>query len=384
MRSLLFISLFLSLRSALAAAIVFKTRSIDVWRPRNYTAVSDARTASAIQEKCHRLQWDRLSVKAPDVTDQYTLAQLGRMAANAYALPGAPNWWNLDPIWSSSFPIGWENPIDGFRGHVFVNPDNTTVVLSIKGTTLNGPTSKADKLNDNLMFSCCCARVDFTWVFRTVCDCYAKHSRCDNTCLSESLVKDSLFYNTGLDLIGNITTLFPDSDIWLVGHSLGGALASLLGTTYGLPAVAFESPGERLASTRLDIPIPPEIITTGNYSLAPVTHIYHTADPIPQGTCTGRASPCAQAGYALETRCHLGTSIVYDTVGRLKWSVDIRTHPIKEVINRILEQEIWWEFGRQVPRARAEEDCADCDQWEFGDYLPPAENTTFVVQKILE
>jgi hypothetical protein len=84
-----------------------------------------------------------------------------------------------------SFPIGWENPIDGFRGHVFVNPDNTTVVLSIKGTTLSGPTSKADKLNDNLMFSCCCARVDFTWVFRTVCDCYAKHSRCDNTCLSE-------------------------------------------------------------------------------------------------------------------------------------------------------------------------------------------------------
>ena len=99
---------------------------------------------------------------------------------------------------SQSFPIGWENPIDGFRGHVFVNPDNTTVVLSVKGTTINGPTSKADKLNDNLMFSCCCARVDITWVFRTVCDCYAKHQRCDNTCLSNSLIKDSLFYNIGI------------------------------------------------------------------------------------------------------------------------------------------------------------------------------------------
>ena len=134
-------------------------------------------------------------------------------------------------------------------------------------------------------------------------------------------------------------------------------MASLLGTTYGLPAVTFESPGERLASTRLGIPLPPEIAATGNYSLAPVTHVYHTADPIPQGTCTGRTSPCAQAGYALETRCHLGSTIVYDTVGRLKWSVDIRTHPIKELINRILEKEIWWEFGRQVPRARTEEDC---------------------------
>lgn len=104
---------------------------------------------------------------------------------------------NLD-YGSQSFPIGWENPIDGFRGHVFLNPDNTTVVLSIKGTTLSGPTSKADKLNDNLMFSCCCARVDFTWVFRTVCNCYAKNWQCDNTCLSKSLVEDSLFYNIGL------------------------------------------------------------------------------------------------------------------------------------------------------------------------------------------
>ena len=101
MLSLLFISLFLSLRSVLATARVFRTRSIDVYRPRNYTAIYDARTASVIQEKCHGLQWDRLSVPAPDVTDQYTLAQLARMAANAYALPGAPNWWDLDPMWSA-------------------------------------------------------------------------------------------------------------------------------------------------------------------------------------------------------------------------------------------------------------------------------------------
>ena len=218
MRPLLFISLVLSLHAVLAGAGGFKTTHIDVYRPRNYTAVNNARTASLVQEKCHRLQWDKLSVPAPDVTHRNTLAQLARMAANAYALPGAPNWWDLDPMWTSvrrfwlvshrvalisyygsqSFPIGWENPIDGFRGHVFVNPDNSTVVLSIKGTTLSGPTSKADKLNDNLLFSCCCARVDFTWVLRTVCDCYAKHSRCDNTCLSKSLVEDSLFYNIGV------------------------------------------------------------------------------------------------------------------------------------------------------------------------------------------
>lgn len=52
-------------------------------------------------ERCLDFEWDRHSVLAPDVTDQYTLAQLARMAANAYALPGAPNWWDLDPMWTS-------------------------------------------------------------------------------------------------------------------------------------------------------------------------------------------------------------------------------------------------------------------------------------------
>lgn len=119
---------------------------------------------------------------------------------------------------SQSFPIGWENPIDGFRGHVFVDPGNTTVVLSIKGTTLNGPTSKADKLNDNLMFSCCCARVDFTWIFRTVCDCYAKQSRCDNTCLSKSLVQDSLFYSIGVVCSSSFSLHLPgEVDFFSIG-----------------------------------------------------------------------------------------------------------------------------------------------------------------------
>jgi len=110
MRSLLFISLFLFLHPVLTTARTLKTRTVDVYRPRNYTAVDEARTASVTQGKCHGLQWDRLSVLAPDITDQYTLAQLARMAANAYALPGAPNWWDLDPIWSSVRIFRFTNP----------------------------------------------------------------------------------------------------------------------------------------------------------------------------------------------------------------------------------------------------------------------------------
>ncbi|KIP12275.1 hypothetical protein PHLGIDRAFT_27422 [Phlebiopsis gigantea 11061_1 CR5-6] len=325
------------------------------------------------------IEWDEVHMLAPDVEDKHTLAQLARMAGNAYAVPGESSWYELDRTWNRTFRLGWQGSADGFRGHVFLSPDDSIVVLSIKGTTLNGPTSKKDKFNDNLLFSCCCAWVDFSWVFNKVCDCYAKHYRCDNTCLSEALIEDSLFYNIGVEMVTDLRYTYPTSSIWLVGHSLGGALASLLGTTFGLPAVAFESPGERLAARRLHLPLPPPD-ARARPPHAPVTHVYHNADPIPQGACTGWGSPCASAGYALETRCHLGRSIVFDTVTKFGWAADVRKHPIREVILNVLEAQLsigdGWEVDedgtvRDVPVARYEEDCVDCFKWEFGDYKKP-------------
>lgn len=142
---------------------------------------------------------------------------------------------------------------------------------------------------------------------------------------------------------------YPRADIWLTGHSLGGALAALLGARFGLPAVSFESPGEKLASERLLLPSPP---------ISPVTHVFHNADPIALGTCTGLDSACTAGGFAMETGCHTGKRIVYDVVNVLGWKPNVQKHVIKDVIHKVLEADVEWEEGREVPLARDEEE--DC------------------------
>jgi lipase ATG15 len=72
--------------------------------------------------------------------------------------------------------------------------------------------------------------------------------------------------------------------MWLTGHSLGGALASLIGLTFGVPTVTFETPPERLASQRLHLPSPPALKPEDML----IWHFGHTADPIYLGICTVR------------------------------------------------------------------------------------------------
>ncbi|KAF8328842.1 Alpha/Beta hydrolase protein [Cantharellus anzutake] len=250
------------------------------------------------------------------------------MTWDAYLSPKDTTWYDLGNGWNVSYPVGWEPGSDGFRGHVFATPDNSTIVLGIKGTSAGfmgggGPTARKDKLNDNLLWSC-------------------------------SLAEDSLFYSVGTNLYNNLTYMYPHSNIWITGHSLGGGLASLLGITFGVPAVAFESPGDKAAAEHLHLPMPP--------STHHVTHVYHNADPVPLGACTGPLSSCYLAGFALETHCHLGRSIVYDTVGKLGWSVNIQNHQLSVIINDVLT--LPWD----VPNAIPEDDCVECHSWEFGDY----------------
>src|SRR6266545_1569192 len=172
-------------------------------RPSSFEALNIARKNWKPGLTPAQLDWDHWAVQTPDVSKRSTLYQLAKMSANSYVLDNttSSDWYDMSGEWSST-PHGWRPEDDGLRGHIFVSDDNSTVVVSIKGTSPGwlvgegGPTVHKDKLNDNLLFSCCCARVGPTW--SPVCDCFKGNYRCDADCVEDSLKDDGLFYPIGL------------------------------------------------------------------------------------------------------------------------------------------------------------------------------------------
>lgn len=319
------------------------------------------------------LEWSpEEKISVPDVHDKDTLVSLALMSSNAYVrLPKSEkekkklDWIDVGDPWdvdreNPDINFGWLE--DGLRGHVFVSNDTKTVVIAIKGTSGAGipgggsdETTGNDKTNDNLLFLCCCARVSYLWT--TVCDCYEKTYTCNQDCLESELIRQDRYYQAVLDLYRNVTKLYPPekTDIWVTGHSLGGALALLLGRTYGLPVVAFEAPGEMLATKRLHLPQPPGIPPHMEH----IWHIGNTADPIFMGVCNGVSSSCSLAGYAMETTCHTGLLCIYDVVTDLGWHVNLLNHRIHTVIDDIILA------YNVTPTCIPQPPCRDCFNWRF-------------------
>ncbi|KAJ2719337.1 putative lipase atg15 [Coemansia sp. Benny D115] len=314
-------------------------------------------------------------LRIPNVTHRPTLASMARMVANAYQPTDSETWENLGDRWSTHDSFGWKG--DGLRGHVFADKDNSTVVISLKGTSstffLGGgsETSVRDKYNDNRLFSCCCAYVDFTW--STVCDCHVSGNKCNSTCLENTMndeSSDNYFYAAAM-IFMDVVKQYPDADIIFTGHSLGGSVASLLGLTFGLPTIAFEAPGDRLAAERLHLPKP----THGIMESIPLFHVGNTADPVYMGMCSGRTSSCYYAGYAMESKCHTGRQLVFDTVKYRDWRLDIRHHRINEVIYLVIESWGRMDPDETFPLLTAEsKDCSDCGLWNFVNDTSPQVN----------
>lgn len=47
--------------------------------------------------------------------------------------------------------------------------------------------------------------------------------------------------------------------------------------------------------------------------------------------------------------CHQGRVIQFDTVQKLSWSVDVRTHPIRVVLERLLGDKAEWRYKETEP-----------------------------------
>ncbi|KAN0103279.1 autophagy protein atg15 [Hyaloscypha variabilis] len=308
--------------------------------------------------------WSMDEVDGPDVSNVETILTFAQMAANAYApVVDEGDWKDVNGGYNRTddYGFGWDS--DGLRGYLYADEMNSTIVIGVKGTTLaiwdGDGTTTNDKENDNLFFSCCCGQQG-NYLYRQVCDCAQGTYTCNVSCLKHSLRKENRYYAAARYLYSNVTALFPDANVWMAGHSLGGSVSAMIGLTYGVPALTFQAVPDALPATRLGLPVPPGVNPdkpaqreyTGAY------HFGHNADPIYMGTCNGATASCSYAGYALESACHSGRECVWDVVNKNGTRVSVITHKIIYVIESVIKK---W---KQAPECNFTPECYDCPLWK--------------------
>lgn len=304
--------------------------------------------------------WHPDYVMGPDVKDKQTILNFANMSEDAYK-PGRddPEWLDVGEDYSSSIPFGWED--SGIRGHVFSDDTNSTVILSVKGTTVamfegNG-TSGRDKDNDNLFGSCCCGQGG-PYLWRQVCDCMTGTYACDQACVKDELLKPNRYFEATLELFDEVVQLYPKANIITAGHSLGGVLASFIGLRHGIPSITFETYPQALAAARLGLAVKgqdsPLRKNTGGF------HFGHTADPIYMGTCNGGSSFCSIAGYSFETVCHTGKRCAYDVVKDWGWRQSTSTHRLRYAIDNVYAK-----YDEAASCVDEDVNCVDCYLWKF-------------------
>lgn len=338
---------------------------------------------------------ERLPTHLPRPDDSETILNFAKMSANSYlgrrrrwgdAVMG--DWRNLTR-YEDEDDFGWDGT--GLRGHVFVNDAHTIVIISFKGTSTilhGGETVARDKYMDNIMFSCCCARVDLSWT--PVCGCYKGSSnikkkseklfhdigdtlqesplnnkypllrarnQCDRKCL-ESTIRDDpdSYFNEASAVTRLVMAKYPRAQIWFTGHSLGGAMASLMAVAIKrTAAITFAAPGPLLYARHLGLHKGQVEGTQWQYA---IWNYGLASDPIFMGTCTGLATSCYLSGYAIETACRHGLDCRYNVTS---WQPDVATHRIDWMIDHVLSKPEKHPLPLCVPNRI----CADCLEWEY-------------------
>ena len=297
----------------------------------------------------------------PAYNDPETVANFAKMTSNAYVARVFAGWRNVTD-YDLADGFGWDEP--GLRGYIFVNKAKSIVITSFKGTSIflaGGDTVSRDKDQDNKMFSCCCGRVDISWI--PVCGCYSggylsRSNTCSETCLKDALRSDpDSYFLQAQAIVDQLRQIYPTAKFWFTGHSLGGAVANLMAlANEGSASISFEAPGEALYARRMGL-IPEK---EGADSLPPpIWNFGVSTDPIFMGKCNGVTSSCYHSGYALETGCHTGHDCVWEREGR----EDVGTHRIDWVIDNV----ILADPPLPHPQCKPIRGCVDCEKWTFTD-----------------
>jgi len=168
------------------------------------------------------------------------------------------------------------------------------LVVAFKGTDF---LDDDDLEADREMFNCCysdpkgsfdCVILDGFFSFSCNKSCREIHAR-DN--------KGS-YFKLGLAYLNKIVKEYPVKNIWLTGHSLGGAVASLLSVKTQFNAVVFSSPGDSYYAKVIGLDVSREKTNQ-------IWHYYSDCDQIAQGTCRA-----CKLLVPVEVTCHLGNVCV--------------------------------------------------------------------------
>ncbi|PVU95524.1 hypothetical protein BB561_001773 [Smittium simulii] len=304
----------------------------------------------------------RNNLQVPDIMNKETIISLAKMASNAYEVEYNLQWEYIDNNWKIK-KFGWNS--DGLRGYVYTSLNKDLAVVAFKGTDVgfikNSTQSlqQKDKLNNNLLFSCCCA--NSTAIKKPACGCYSGKNQCNLSCIKESLKSKDSYAVAAANIVKNVLKVYPKSKVILTGHSLGGSIASLMGLNFGLPAVTFAAPGDLLAAKRLNLPIP----SASEFSKLPIYHVGLNSDPVFLGTCGKKKGLCSLAGYKLESQCRVGNECVFDTQKHLKLNPSLVHHMIYPALRFVFERWVTDISNTTMPTCKPNFNCKDCDGWEF-------------------
>ena len=326
--------------------------------------------------------------------DVETLLSLARMCSNAYVDDQtSPSQWIPVPPFHNNITIG-DHTSDGLRGYVFGTSSNSVdgdedignlMIIAIKGTSTTffglptGYTSRRDKIEDNLMFSCCCGAVDQTWW--PICNCHqpakllgSDDKVCDMQCMRAEGDHPDSYINIALKIYEQVKQMYPQSQVWFTGHSLGGAVSALAAVRVGVPAITFESPGEKMFFRKM------QWAKKTQNAEDMIWHFGVSSDPIFTGSCQGVYSACYLNGYAMESQCHLGnvctidsstTAPVSTTVNSNANMTNILHHRMQYVLDILMQAAAQEQqdhktstFNPTCTRQSAET-CSDCQGWHF-------------------